>query len=114
MFRRIREKKDLFINKQKMKAMNQILAWLLDNFKTKSPQGFMILQVVIWSLYGIYTQLEGQMSIDLPDWVGQLLFALTAALSALTGSRTFDFKPKEVQVEELKQKKAEGKEIIKV
>lgn len=112
--RRIREKKDLFIHKHKMKAMNQILAWLLDKLKVKNPKLFFALQAIIWSIYGIYEKLDEAMIIDFPDWVGQVLFVLVAAISAATGSRTFDYKPKEVQVEELRKKKAEGKEIIKV
>lgn len=112
--RRIREKKDLFIHKTKMKAMNQILAWLLDKFKTKSPQGFFYLQIFIWSLYAVYEKLQAEMIFDFHDWVGQVLLVAVAAISAVTGSRTFDFQPKEIQVRKLQEKKAEGKEIIKV
>lgn len=101
-----------FIEILKLKVMDNLLAWLLEKLKAKSPTIYFLLLAVVWGAYGAINQITTIEGIELPEIVTQLSYYIALVFTALGGSSTFDFLPKGVQKEIIETKKKQGKEII--
>ena len=100
------------IESLKFRVMDNLLAWVLEKLKAKSPTIYFGLLAAVWGAYGALMQINNVPGIELPAIFEQLLFYVAIVFTALGGSSTFDYLPKEVQKDIIEKKKKEGKEII--
>jgi len=84
--------------------MNQILAAILQKMKAKSPTVYFIFIIVVWGLYGAISSITEAYPDMLPPIMETIAQYLALIVTALSGSHTFDYLPKQEQEKILKEK----------
>lgn len=81
-----------------MDALTQLLANILDKFKTGNPKVFAIIQILLLAAHYVGEQLiehEEILGIEASDTIGQIVSWLSVIIMIVVGSRTVAYLPAE-------------------
>jgi bacteriorhodopsin len=84
--------------------MNQILAAILQKMKAKTPTLYFVFIILVWGLYGAIATITEAHPDVLPPVMETIFQYLALIVTALSGSHTFDYLPKQEQEKILKEK----------